>query len=88
MGRIEAFPRRNDQVDVQRDEFGGQGRQAVGAAIGETAFDIDVLALAIAENAQELCRNLGDGADQAADLVSAAISIPLANFTPLMTFGN
>ena len=36
----------------------------------------------------ELCANLGDGVNQAADLVSDAASIPSQNFTPLMIFGN
>jgi hypothetical protein len=37
---------------------------------------------------RELCRILGDGVSQAADLISDATSIPSLNFTPLMTFGN
>jgi hypothetical protein len=36
----------------------------------------------------ELCGILGDGVDQAADLISDAASIPSMNFTPLITFGN
>ena len=36
----------------------------------------------------ELCAKLGDGVNQAADLVSDAASIPSQNFTPLMIFGN
>jgi hypothetical protein len=36
----------------------------------------------------ELRGKLGDGVNQAADLISAAASIPSLNFTPLMTFGN
>jgi hypothetical protein len=36
----------------------------------------------------ELCGILGDGVNQAADLISDATSIPSLNFTPLMTFGN
>jgi len=36
----------------------------------------------------ELCRNLGDGADQAAWLsVGVTISMPLENLTPAITFG-
>jgi hypothetical protein len=37
---------------------------------------------------RELCGILGDGVNQAADLISDATSIPSLNFTPLMTFGN
>ena len=37
---------------------------------------------------EELCLNLGDGVDQAAEIVSRAISIPSLNFAPLMIFGN
>ena len=36
----------------------------------------------------ELCRKLGDGVNQAADLISATASIPSLNFIPLTTFGN
>jgi hypothetical protein len=36
----------------------------------------------------ELCGILGDGVNQAADLISDATSIPSLNFTPLTTFGN
>ena len=36
----------------------------------------------------ELCLNLGDGVDQAAEIASRAISIPSLNFAPLMIFGN
>ncbi len=37
---------------------------------------------------KELWLNLGDGVNQAANLISGATSIPSLNFTPLMTFGN
>jgi len=36
----------------------------------------------------ELCANLGDGVDQAADISWFATSIPSWNFTPRTTFGN
>jgi bifunctional non-homologous end joining protein LigD len=36
----------------------------------------------------ELRGKLGDGVNQAADLISSTASIPSLNFTPLMTFGN
>ena len=36
----------------------------------------------------ELCWKVGDGAIQAADLISATSSIPSLNLTPLMTLGN
>jgi hypothetical protein len=36
----------------------------------------------------ELCGILGDGENQAANLISDATSIPSLNLTPLMTFGN
>ena len=36
----------------------------------------------------ELCGKVGDGANQAADLISATASIPSLNFIPLTTFGN
>ena len=37
---------------------------------------------------RELCLNLGDGVDQAAEIASRTISIPSLNFAPLMIFGN
>ena len=37
---------------------------------------------------QELCGEIGDGMNQAADLISATASIPSLNFIPLTTFGN
>ena len=39
-------------------------------------------------SAEELCRKIGDGVNQAADLISATASIPSLNFIPLTTFGN
>jgi hypothetical protein len=39
-------------------------------------------------SAPELCLNLGDGVDQAAEIASRTISIPSLNFAPLMIFGN
>jgi hypothetical protein len=38
--------------------------------------------------ARELCGKVGDGVNQAADLISATASIPSLNFIPLTTFGN
>ena len=37
---------------------------------------------------EELCRKIGDGVNQVADLISATASIPSLNFIPLTTFGN
>jgi hypothetical protein len=36
----------------------------------------------------ELCLNLGDGVNQAANLASGATSIPSRNLAPLTSFGN
>ena len=36
----------------------------------------------------ELCGEIGDGVNQAADLISATASIPSLSFIPLTTFGN
>jgi hypothetical protein len=36
----------------------------------------------------ELCLNLGDGVNQAANLASSTTSIPSRNLAPLTTFGN
>ena len=38
--------------------------------------------------ADELRGKVGDGVNQAADLISATASIPSLNFIPLTTFGN
>jgi hypothetical protein len=42
----------------------------------------------IAEPLDELCGKVGDGVNQAADLISVTASIPSLNFIPLTTFGN
>ena len=44
--------------------------------------------ISVASNAGELCGKVGDGVNQAADLISATASIPSLNFIPLTTFGN
>jgi hypothetical protein len=44
--------------------------------------------LTAAHQITELCRKIGDGVNQAADLISATASIPSLNFIPLTTFGN
>jgi hypothetical protein len=38
--------------------------------------------------ARELCLNLGDGVNQAANLASGTTSIPSRNLAPLTIFGN
>ena len=38
--------------------------------------------------ARELCLNLGDGVNQAANLASSTTSIPSRNLAPLTIFGN
>ena len=43
---------------------------------------------AVAIQANELCGKVGDGVNQAADLISATASIPSLNCIPLTTFGN
>ena len=45
-------------------------------------------ALDFALGLRELCGKVGDGVNQAADLISATASIPSLNFIPLTTFGN
>ena len=42
----------------------------------------------LAKMTDELCGKVGDGVNQAADLISATASIPSLNFIPLTTFGN
>jgi hypothetical protein len=46
----------------------------------------EVMSPIVAE--RELCGKVGDGVNQAADLISATASIPSLNFIPLTTFGN
>ena len=43
---------------------------------------------ALVPEATELRGKVGDGVNQAADLISATASIPSLNFIPLTTFGN
>jgi sugar phosphate permease len=45
-------------------------------------------ALGVVEAAVELCLNLGDGVNQAANLASSTTSIPSRNLAPLTAFGN
>jgi DNA-binding IclR family transcriptional regulator len=40
------------------------------------------------QGGSELCLNLGDGVNQAANLASSTTSIPSRNLAPLTTFGN
>jgi len=42
----------------------------------------------VADITYELCLNLGDGVNQAANLASSTTSIPSRNLAPLTTFGN
>jgi SRSO17 transposase len=42
----------------------------------------------IAARVEELRGKIGDGVNQAADLISVTVSIPSLNFIPLTTFGN
>ena len=56
-------------------------------------FHIEALSLGLCEDfllalIQELRGKVGDGVNQAADLISATASIPSLNFTPSMTFDN
>jgi hypothetical protein len=46
------------------------------------------LDLELSRGADELRGKVGDGVNQAADLISATVSIPSLNFIPLTTFGN
>ncbi len=43
---------------------------------------------ALARGGRELRGKVGDGVNQAADLISATASIPSLNLIPLTTFGN
>ena len=47
-----------------------------------------VLPYRFSQDAAELCGKVGDGVNQAADLISATASIPSLNCIPLTTFGN
>jgi hypothetical protein len=59
-----------------------------GTAATEKAFPSIELSANPALPAKELCGKVGDGVNQAADLISATASIPSLNFIPLTTFGN
>jgi hypothetical protein len=47
-----------------------------------------VRGLRLWDDGEELCGKVGDGVNQAADLISATASIPSLNIIPLTTFGN
>jgi hypothetical protein len=47
-----------------------------------------VKVMRIARDEEELCLNLGDGVNQAANLASGTTSIPSRNLAPLTIFGN
>ncbi len=59
---------------------------AIGAPMAETKAGQD--ALWMLANLLELCLNLGDGVNQAANLASSTTSIPSRNLAPLTIFGN
>jgi hypothetical protein len=60
----------------------------VKAAIASVPEVESVTADGLIGDYDELCWKVGDGVNQAADLISATASIPSLNFTPLMTLGN
>src|ERR1700675_3377433 len=49
---------------------------------------VDAASIATSRRRRELRGKIGDGVNQAADLISATASIPSLNFIPLTTFGN
>ena len=61
------------------------------AGIGQANMAFEVNSVPLSEtilSGLELCGKVGDGVNQAADLISATASIPSLNFIPLTTFGN
>jgi multidrug efflux pump subunit AcrA (membrane-fusion protein) len=52
------------------------------------AKGMDAALLARSQVTEELCLNLGDGVNQAANLASSTTSIPSRNLAPLTIFGN
>jgi hypothetical protein len=70
-----------------------QASQALDALLKQIGQTTDrralwVLAQALQALAPKLCGKVGDGVNQAADLISATASIRSLNFIPLTTFGN
>jgi hypothetical protein len=66
-----------------------EARPRRGAQISSIEFSLTMPASAMRWCIRaELCRKIGDGVNQAADLISATASIPSLNFIPLTTFGN
>ncbi len=70
-----------------------QAARQAGAAIQGYAYQLYQtvsawLSLRPNELLHELCLNLGDGVNQAANLASSTTSIPSRNLAPLTTFGN
>jgi ADP-ribose pyrophosphatase YjhB (NUDIX family) len=68
------------------EEAGVRGKvsaKSVGLFTYDKVLDNDGILAAL-----ELCLNLGDGVNQAANLASSTTSIPSRNLAPLTAFGN
>ena len=60
---------------------------SVNAAVGDDVA-LDLRFSWHCDEVLELCLNLGDGVNQAANLASSTTSVPSRNLVPLTTFGN
>ena len=84
--------------DIRKVKYSTEGGPASNSVVplgsaeiayaGQTIAVILAEAYEVAQDAAELCGKVGDGVNQAADLISATASIPSLNFIPLTTFGN
>ena len=63
-------------------------RRSSGNFVEARYADVTPPSITLHEALTELCTNLGDGMDQAADISLFATSIPSWNFTPRTILGN
>jgi hypothetical protein len=67
-----------DHRPVRAPHYGGHIERLIGTMMGKVH---------LLPGTTELRGKVGDGVNQAADLISATASIPSLNFIPLTTFG-
>ena len=73
--------------NIEDFAFSVDGAPKIDHAVSD--FQIDFIQMpGRVRSGAELCGKVGDGENQAADLISATSSIPFLNLTPLMTLGN
>ena len=97
-GVIDILTHESIAGDIRKVKYSTEGGPASNSVVplssaeiayaGQTIAVVLAEAYEVAQDAAELCGKVGDGVNQAADLISATASIPSLNFIPLTTFGN